>query len=149
MTTNVKNIFSGDPLLFLGNDGSNLKFVEGQPVMDQGFENFVTIALFTEPGWAGNDLFRKTDQKIGSGFLSATRKSITLQSLNDIRNEAEKALQHSAFGKVTVNVTNPRASQIDVLINIQPPGQDSQTILLSRDGLNWLAQATVPAHREI
>lgn len=143
------DIFSGDPYLTLGPDGSTLTFKGGQPVMDQGFENHVIIALFTLPGWAGNIFFQNPDQKIGSDFLEATRKPITLQSLTDIEQAAVRALESPAFGKVTATAINPVSDRLEITILIEPPGQDIRTLILTRNGLNWQAQAMNPAHKRI
>ena len=141
--------FQGDPLLSLGVDGSKLTFVGGQPVMDRGLENLVLISLFTSPGWSGNDLFDNIDQKIGSNFLSSANQPITLDSLNDIKDAAEKALTDTIFGKVTVIVLNPNGYRIDVKIIIEPPGKDIQELLVSKNGINWQAQIVDPANRRI
>lgn len=117
--------------------------------MDQGFENQVAIALFTEPGWEGNAFIADPDKQIGSDFMAATRKPITLQSLADIEQAAVRALKSPAFGQVTATATNPVANALRVKILIQPPGQDSQTIILTRNGLNWQAQAVNPAHGRV
>lgn len=141
--------FQGDPLLSLGVDGSKLTFVGGQPVMDRGLENLVLISLFTSQGWSGNDLFDDVNQKIGSDFLSSANQSITLDSLNDIKDAAEKALVDPIFGKVTVTVLNPNSYRIEVKIVIEPPGEDIQELLVSKNGINWQAQIVDPANRRI
>lgn len=141
--------FEGDPRLILTVNGSTLKFVGGQPVMDRGLENLVLISLFTTPGWAGNTLFRDVNQKIGSNFEIAANQPITLQSLNDIRDAAEKALNDPVFGKVTVAVGNPNGYRVDVNIIIEPPGEDIQKLLVSKNGINWQSQIIDPAHRRL
>jgi hypothetical protein len=143
------NIFSGDPYLTLGVDGSELHYKGGQPVMDQGIENQALIALFTSKGWAGNALFEDINQQIGSDFIEAANQPITLQSLVDIEQAALRALESPLFGNITVTVTNPESSIIKVEITIEPPGQDSAIIILTRNGLNWQAQASNPAHERI
>lgn len=145
----MADIFQGDLRLTLDENGASMEFIGGQPVMDQGLENQAIIALFTSPGWAGNALFVSQDQKIESDFEEATRQALTLTALNDIRDAAEKALESPVFGTVTVEVTNPKANRLNVLINIQPPGQDIKTLLVTRNGLNWTAQAINPAHRRL
>ena len=143
------NNFEGDPVLILTNDGSTLKFVGGQPVMDRGLENLVLISLFTSLGWAGNTLFTEQNLKIGSNFLTAANQPITLQSLNDIRDAAEKALNDPILGKVKVVVTNTNSYQIDVNIIIEPLGEDIQKLLVSKNGINWQSQIIDPANRRI
>jgi phage gp46-like protein len=140
------DIFSGDPYLTLGKNGSRLTFKGGQPVMDQGLENMVLISLFTKQGWPGNVFFTDPNEKIGSDFIESTRQPITLSALVDIEQAAIRALDNPVFGKITVTVTNPTSDRLNIKISIEPPGQDSSTILLTRNGLNWQAQALNPAH---
>jgi hypothetical protein len=143
------NSFSGDPYITIGPDGSTLTYKGGQPIMDQGLENQAIIALFTKEGWAGNELFKDTDQQIGSDFVEAALQPITLQSLIDVEQAAVRALDSPAFGRVTAEAINPSSDRIQVEITIEPPGQDSQTIILTRNGVNWQAQAINPAHERV
>lgn len=145
----MTNIFQGDPRIFIDENGADLKFIGGQPIMDGGVENLAVISLFTEPGWAGNDLFRNSDQIIGSSFQSAASQTITQSSLNRIRDAAEKALKNPAFGEVTVTVTNPTGYQIHVSALIKPPGSDAKELSLTKNGLNWQIQAVSPASSRI
>lgn len=143
------DIFSGDPYLTLGPNGSRLHYIGGQPVMDQGLENLAVISLFTKQGWPGNALITDTDQQIGSDFVEAANQPITLQSLTDVEQAAVRALDSPAFGRVTATATNPESDRLNVKILIEPPGQDSATIILTRNGLNWQAQAANPAHARV
>ena len=146
----MTDIFQGDPYLTLGENGSRLHYIGGQPVMDQGLENLAIIALFSGEGWAGNALIRDTDQQLNTGrFLKATRQPITITSLTDVEQGAVADLSNPAFGRVTATATNPISDHLRVIILIEPPGQDSATIILTRNGLNWQAQATNPAHARV
>lgn len=117
--------------------------------MDQGIENLILISLLTRPEWAGNIFFTDTNQQIGSDFVDAANQPITLQSLTDVEQAALRALDNPAFGRVTVTATNPVSDRLVVSILIEPPGQDSATIILTRNGLNWQAQADNPAHARV
>ena len=139
-------MMQGDPRLILSANGSRLQFVGGQPLMDRGLENLALISLFTAPGWAGNLLL---DSPIGSKFEEATNQPITLQSLNDIRDAAEKALSDEAFGDVTVEVRNPAGHRLDVYILIKPPGSNPQQLRLTRHSENWSFQAIEPAYQGV
>ena len=145
--------FQGDPFLILGPSGSTLKFKGGQPVMDGGLETPVSIALFTAPGWVGNDLFDNPDQKIGSDFEEKAKRAITLSSLNDTREAAERALapliSSNVASSIEVTVTNPSSRDLRVRILITPPGGDVQELLLTRHGLNWIIQGNDPAHLQV
>ena len=146
MTT---DIFSGDVYITLSANGATIHYKGGQPVMDRGLENQAIIALFTTEGWAGNSLFPDPEQKIGSGFINATKQPITLSAINDVEQEAVRALASPAFGNVTVVATNPESDRYEISIRIEPPGHDSSEIILTRNGLNWQAQAFSPAHKQI
>lgn len=139
--------FDGDPRLFLDADGAFLDFQGGQPVMDPGVENLALIGLHTKPGWWGNSLIDDPEKQIGSDFEETARGAITLSSLNDIRQAAEKALADPAFGRIEVDVTNPVSNRIDVTNRINPPGKDILELTVSSNGLNWIEQADNPAHR--
>lgn len=141
----MTDIYAGDPRLFLSPNGSKLIFKGGQPVMDRGLENLALISLFTSPGWVGNELFSDADQKLGSDFENAANQPITLTSLNDLVQAAERALVNPAFGDVTVTVENPNSYRLNVSILIEPPGQDSMELILSKNGDNWIAQKLDPA----
>lgn len=144
-------IYDGDPLLILTENGSRLEFKGGQPVMDQGWQNYVNISLFTRKGWCGNTLF-EPNQQIGSDVELEAEKPITLQSLQTLRDEILEALKkNAAFNEidVEVSVTNPSGYQRDILIEIKPPGQDIQQFIFTKNGLNWLGQSINPAYKRI
>ena len=141
------DIYQGDARLFLGVDGSYLKFKGGQPVMDRGLENLVYIKLFTRKGWAGNTLFSNQANHIGSDFEVSFDEPITVQSLNNTRAAALKALDDPAFGKVTVEVSNSESYRRDVEILLEVPGQDILKLLVTKNGLNWTAQKLDPAYK--
>jgi hypothetical protein len=129
--------YSGDPKIFIDENGADLVFTGGQPSMDEGVENKLQIALFTEQGWPGNILFDDPADRIGSDFLNAARQPITIQSFNNIRDAAKKALNES-FGDVTVEVTNPTSWNINVLIRL--PGSGLNVLLTTKNGINWQYQ---------
>lgn len=141
----MADIFSGDPRLFLSENGSELIFKGGQPVMDRGLENMALISLFTHKGWVGNILFSDINQQIGSDFEEAASQPITLSALNDIVQAAERALDNPAFGNIIVTVENPNSYRLNITVLIQPPGQDSRVLILSKNGSNWIAQKEDPA----
>ena len=143
------DIYQGDPKIIIEEDGAELKFVAGQPVMDQGLENLAIISLLTRPGWVGNDLFDDADQKIGSDYEDSANSAITLSSINKITDAVEKALDNDAFGKTTIDVSNPVSNRIKTNILIDPPGNDIFELVISRNGLNWQAQKINPASERI
>lgn len=142
----MTDIYQGDPRLFLNADGAYLNFTGGQPTLDRGLENLALISLFTRPGWAGNVLFQDENQKLGSDFEEISNQPITVQMINDLRDAAERALNNPAFGNVTVEISNPNSYRLEIKITLQPPGQDIKTLLITKNGSNWIAQASDPAY---
>ena len=142
------DIFQGDPLIKIENSGATLVFKGGQPVMDSGLENQVSISLFTRKGWAGNFLLKEANQ-IGSDFEIAAKKPITLSSLAELEKVAENAVSAPVFGTVRATVGNPTSSRIDLTVRVEPPGGTPTEILLTNNGQNWLNQASDPAHKRV
>jgi len=142
--------FSGDPRIVIDADGADIIYRDGQPVMDSGLENSDIIALFTAPGWPGNDLLQE-DQKIGSDFERLATGTITRSSMIDIANAARLALTSSTVNTdlVDVSVANPSGSRIDVRIRRSPPGQDIEELVISRDRMSWSNQASTPASERL
>lgn len=138
--------FQGDPAIQITNDGANIVFKGGQPVMDQGLENQAQIALFSDPSWPGN-LLLADSEKIGSDFEEVARNAITISGLALVEKSAESALDSNLFGRVTASAINPESWRKDVTITIEPPGADIDTILLSQNGSNWINQSVNPAHK--
>jgi len=145
----MTDLYQGDPRLVLTENGSKIVFKGGQTVMDKGIENLALISLFTRQGWAGNTLFTDPNQKIGSDFIDASLEPITLTSLNNVRDAALKALDSPLFGEVEIEVSNPTSYQLKVDITIKPPGEDPQSIILLKNGINWISQATDPAEERL
>ena len=143
-----KNRFEGDPKIIVTEDGWTLYYKGGQPVMDQGLENIVTISLLTKEGWIGN-IFLTEKQKISSRLRKLASGPITISKLNDIRQESEKNLDVDVFGNVISTVINPVSSYVKLNILIQPKGSDIQELTLQKNGQNWINQAGDPAYRRI
>lgn len=145
----IFNRFQGDPAIKITEQGATMKFISGQPIMDQGLENYVIISLFTKKGWWGNVLFKDENQKIGSDF-ERERTIVDIQTINDVNDDADVALQPmkntNLSSKNEITVTNPYTDQIWTDIKIYPPGRDVQELLFFKNGVNWISQAKYPAH---
>lgn len=145
--------YQGDPKLTLDENGADLVFKGGQPVMDQGLENAALISLHTREGWAGNLFFRKPAEQIGSKFEDTLEEPITLSAFNNVRNAAESALQWMIDTRlastVVARVSNPTGQRIDTAVLIEPPSRDPLVLLLTKNGLNWIAQKIDPAYLRI
>jgi phage gp46-like protein len=147
--------YQGDPKLILDENGADLVFTAngGQPEMDRGLENAALISLHTRPGWAGNILFRKPSEQIGSDFEQANRDPITLTSFNNIRNAAQAALQWmvdtGVAASVEARVSNPTGRRVQTAVLIKPPSRDPLVLLETRNGLNWISQKIDPANLRV
>ena len=129
--------YSGDPKLYLDENGVDFDFRAGQPVMDQGLENHTLLSLFTAPGWVGNK-FLPTDCQIGSDFEETCRAPINLKAISaDIPNSAKRALKSDYFPHLAVSVTNPMNDRLSVTLSLGP----GSMISADRKGLKWIAQA--------
>ena len=142
------NRYQGDPAVRITEYGASMRFLGGQPVMDQGLENSVQISLFTLSGWWGNALLADAN-KIGSDF-EEQRTIVDVQTIQDYTDAARLALQWMADNriadKIDVTITNPTLDHIKATISIYPPGHDAMKLLFNKSGLNWIAQAVNPAH---
>lgn len=145
--------FQGDPKLILTEEGVDISYEGGQPVMDQGLENAAIMSLFVDGAWWGNDLFTDVNQHLGSDFEEATRGSITISSLVKIQKAGEKALgwmiDTGVAKSTTVVAKNTNGNQIEVEVTIEPPSRDTQVLLAEKHGANWVAQKDYPAHERV
>jgi phage gp46-like protein len=142
--------FEGDPKVYIDEDGSFLKWVNGQPVMDQGFENFEIISLLTEGEYWGDFLETDPDEKFKNcRFIDSQNTSINISSLNSYRTNAEFALEWLVKNKIAkeliVNVTNPNGNRLNFeIVTKSPTNQD--VINLSNVNNKWYYQANNPAY---
>lgn len=150
----IYNRYAGDIAVKITESGAKMKFINGQPVMDQGLENSVIISLFTKEGYWGNILESEQSKKIGSKVeKQALEPIVNLQSVNDMTDAIDKALSWMTESKLAqsydIEVLNPSSNNIKAAIKIYPPGRDSQTLLFLKNGLNWIGQAVNPANERM
>lgn len=150
----IYNRFAGDPAVTITPDGAKMKFINGQPVVDQGLENAVLISLFTRRGYWGNSLISEESKKIGSDVeVTALEPIVNIQSVNNMTDAIDRALKWMTDTKLSQNneitVTNPSSNNLRATIKITPPGRDSQTLLFLKNGLNWIGQALNPASERL
>jgi hypothetical protein len=138
--------FQGDPYLTITQDGAEMTFVGGQPVMDPGLENQANISLFTSEGWWGNILEDDPDKKIGSDFEKISKEPITLENLKRLRKSGIAALQSPAFKTVDGFIDNSQHNRTDFRAVVTPPSGVEAELLLSKSGQNWINQKNDPAH---
>jgi phage gp46-like protein len=146
----ILNRFQGDIAVKITESGAKMKFINGQPVTDQGLENAVLISLFTKRGYWGNSLISEESKKIGSDVeVTALEPIVSIQSVNNMTDAIDKALSWMTDTKLSqeneITVTNPSSNNLRATIKITPPGRDSQTLLFLKNGINWIGQAQNPA----
>jgi hypothetical protein len=153
----MTDIFEGDPKLVLGPDGSKFVYRDGQPVMDQGIENSVSIDLGTKKrgehshrnGWVGNYLFRNPDERIGTDYQEYFENMpITLQTLAQGEQQAKAALTNRIYGEVSSTVSNPETDKVLDEIIIQAPSGAFKFYTETVSQL-WKFQAIYPANERI
>ena len=113
----IYNRFQGDPAVKITEDGAKMKFINGQPVMDQGLVNAVLISLFSRRGYWGNSLITEESKKIGSDVeKTALEPIVNIQSINNMTDAIDKALSWMTDTKLSqeneINVTNPNSNTV-------------------------------------
>jgi len=129
------NRFEGDPKLYFTDNGADLRYEGGQPVMEQGLENQIFISLFTRRGWAGN-VFLPSENHVGSDYEETCAGAITRTKLADIEDAAIRAMTSKAFKIVNADAINPRADTLLVRVTVGPGG----VLSFSREGGLWRNQ---------
>jgi hypothetical protein len=147
----IYDTYSGDPKIVISGNGADFVYKSGQPVMDQGIENQLTLALFTrrtDPrtgfGWPGN-VFLQSLQQLGSDFQDVAADVQTLKSVTiDIPNAISAALADPIFSIKAIDVSNPQSTAVLAQISV---GAGNLTIKGNRD--TWQAQYFNPASRRL
>lgn len=153
----MTDIYEGDPKIILGPNGSRFEYKGGQPVMDRGIENSVSIDLGTKAkgryshqnGWVGNFLLRNPEQKIGTDYQDTFENvPITLAGLARGEQAAKRALTNRIYGEISSEVTNPSSDkQINKILIGAPSGAfEFYTETFSQ---LWQFQAVDPANERI
>lgn len=130
--------YAGDVRLIFENDGGEVQFENGQPVMDQGLYTAVGISLFTEPGWWGNRVVPAA-QSIGADVETLRQGKLTNSVRLNIIEAAKAALKwltdDGIAQSVTVDAEIPSAGRLNILVTIQEPSADQTRTL--RYAVNW------------
>jgi phage gp46-like protein len=145
--------FQGDPKMILDENGADLVFKGGQPVMDQGLENAALISLHTREGWFGNIFARSPAEKIGSKYEATLEQPITLGTLTAAQNAAQNALQWLIDKKIASSVeaacSNPQGAVIRTVIVVSPLYREATVLLQTKNGSNWVNQKLDPASTRV
>lgn len=120
--------------------------------MDTGLENAAMISLFTEEGWAGNRFLKGRGEAIGSNFEKVAKDvSVTVTSFEAKATAARQALSWmistGLAGKVETEWRNPSRDLYILTPIIFPPGGGKATsLMLTKNGPNWINQKKDPAY---
>ena len=141
----------GDVLMFQTNDGGEVTFIDGQPIMTRGFETAVYLSLFggnrEDDGSEGNNLqwwgnFIVTDPM--EKYKSETQYQllklpITSSSLLRLEEAAKKDLQWMLDDKIASNIevsaSSPELNLVRFDIKINAEGKEENFNFT----LNWKA----------
>ena len=136
--------FDGDVQLKWTDDGGDITYSSGQPIMDGGLTTSVIISLFTLPGFWGNEI-APDDEEIGSTLLEALDKTLTIAVMQDTEEQARRALAwmvtQGVAESVKVESAIPRADFLALKITIQEPGADNP--VSQRFTINWTNQSAI------
>jgi len=130
-------IYTGDILIKELESGNfDIEFVNGQPIMTNGFETMSIMAVFGEDWW-GNDLVTDEDEKMLLTFPDVIRRGVVSdKTKNDGTKAIEKALKFLITKKIAqkVIVTGEIISAFGIgwLIEIEPPNNETVKFFI-----NW------------
>lgn len=141
--------FDGDPYIQLTEDGAEMTFAGGQPIMDKGLENHALISLMTERGWWGNSLESDPNKKPGAKYLEVARQPITVEMLKRLRQSAIAALTGPAFKSVDAFIQEFGHGRVQTQCLVTPPSRETQALLLETNGQNWINQKNNPAYNQV
>jgi hypothetical protein len=139
------DIYQGEPKIFIDENGTYITVLNGQPIMEQGFENDFLIDLIVPSDWFANKFLESIGEPvIGSDFEKKCAQPINLQTFNDIRNEIQKVISRykkdSIIKDIKIDITNPEKNTLSVSINIVTKTGVMSKIDLVKNGANWKAQ---------
>lgn len=133
--------YDGDPALVYGLDGFDLLVEDGQPFMDSGLKNALTISLFTEPNWWGNVVSKK-EERIGSDFIGSVSGKLTnLTRLNaeEAARGATKWLIEQGIAKtISLETAIPAVERLYLELTTERPDGKAQSFAYQ---INWQALA--------
>lgn len=133
------SIYDGDIKIALTDGEGSIEYVAGNPRMDAGLSTAITISLFTERGWWGNE----KGQEIGCDLMEKMRCTMTPKAILDIEEEARGALawlvSEGIAESVTVSTEILGVGILALIIVVQQPA--ITTALTKRYNLTWGAQA--------
>ncbi|HAV1412725.1 hypothetical protein P3521_03800 [Vibrio parahaemolyticus] len=147
------NLVNGDLGLFNIPDGGEIACVDGQAILDGGFDTPVFISLFSGSvgDWWANSLISDPVEKVGGEFEALT-KAIPLipAKLPDIQQAVERDLQwFNEIGitksiSVTLKITSVNTLHVYVLLTLQ-----NEESIATYFNFNWNVQRTESLHERL
>jgi len=153
---NGTDIYEGDPKMILGPNGSYFEYRGGQPIMDRGIENSISIDLGTkskgvnshQKGWIGNYLMLDPAQRIGTDYQDTFQNSpINLRGLSLREQATKKALSGKVYGEIKPDVSNPVSDKVVNKITVSPPSGTFKIFTVFSQ--LWQFQISDPANERI
>jgi phage gp46-like protein len=142
----------GDIYIYLTEDGAEISVINGEPVMDGGFESAVLISLFANENkdhWMNE--YMSEDEKMKGNFYSFIKN--TAKTLTTMRKAEELAkldlqwfIDIKAADDIQVTINSESPIRINMEINILA---DGNTIFNRTYGVNWIYMMTDPASGRI
>jgi len=131
--------YEGDVKLIQTDDGGDIEFVAGQPVMDQGLETAVYISLFSG-GWWGNAISEQ-NEKLNSELEELYNRNLSNQTRLDTEEYVRKALEWmirlGIAKRIDVSASLPIPGWLGLEITIIEPNGSEQNL---RYSINWAKQ---------
>lgn len=137
--------FTGDPRIFINENGAFFEFKSGQPIMDSGLINSYFLSLFVKSknhrgkAPAINAILPAASQ-VGSDFIDTVLEPVTVNTINDVIEAAENATQWMIDSGIileqTITIVNSDNSYRQLIIEAKRPDGTTRQInfWLSLDG---------------
>lgn len=148
----MSQLRQGDILLFHTNDGGEMSFINGEPVMDGGFESAAELSINGHDGsplWM--DEYMTDEEKPGRKFISYIfGVPKTLSNMLIAKGLAEQDLSwFKSTGKADeINVDISSLSRNVILLSIQIL-VNGKTVFENEWQINWSFEKNDPAHKRI
>jgi len=131
--------YEGDVKLIQTDDGGDIEFIAGQPVMDQGLETAVYISLFSSDWW-GNAISEQ-NEKLESKLEDIYNRNLSNQTRLDAEEYVRKALEWmirlGIAKRIDVSASLPTPGWLGLEITIIEPNGSEQNL---RYSINWAKQ---------
>lgn len=135
--------YDGDPKLYLEGDTFDLNIAAGQPDMDEGLENAVSISLFSVGDYWGNAIASSEAEKVGSDFEDLLGQPLTNRTRLDVEARASAALawmkEAGMAESIIVAASIPSVGWLILEVKITKPGGASAAPL--KYSINWATMA--------